>query len=361
MKMKKKMLVTDYVIWEEICNLRCNYCKEKKVPWQRSAKTAWLGEQKYSIDNMLERVESVLALLEEAVDTPILKISGGEISLIPEIGTVLKKVKNRYETIQILTNGVAISPGFFETLAEVKNLHIQLSLDGHTYEMNRCRFSNKEQFNRTTENLKTLAQGYQMPLEINCALNPLNYKNLLEFVEWLQQLDRENLRLNIFPVRGIAGLTPPAESSVVFETLLEEYDNFQDVLLPYGYMEDLYRFLKYGQRKDNCLIPFAVLGAYDTGAVNLCTCSPLLPTLGNLLKDGPNCIRDKLLAENLYLPLKETPTPHYSTCRSCYIHYDIINLFFKDRVSEDEMANIPFYGGTQTQKRLTYLKSLVKE
>jgi len=358
MSPKKKLLVNDYVILENICNLRCRYCKEEKIPWKRKGSTLFIGNIPMGVSEIIKRVNTVLEKVNAIIDTPILKISGGEITIIPEILEWISQIKNKYETIQILTNNYLIPENFYEKIIRMKNVQLQISLDGHTYEMNGYRFVNKKQFEKVIENFKILMEYSTNPVEINCVLSDINYKDLLNYLDWLMNFERNKLTLNIFPVRGIKMIKVPLSAVNNLKNVLINYQYYSKILPSYPYMEDLYNFVKHGERRSSCLIPYAVIGTYDTGNINLCTCSPSLPNLGNVFKDNLIEIANKIHNPVFYNSLQINP-PKYQICKECFIHYDIINLYLKNKIAENDLKDLPFYSGIKTIQRLKYIKTII--
>ena len=355
---RKKLLVNDYVILENICNLRCKYCKEEKIPWKRKGDILFIEDIPMKISEIIRKVNTVLEKVNVIIDTPILKVSGGEITIVPEILEWINQIKNKYETVQILTNNYLIPENFYEKIIRMKNLHLQISLDGHTYEMNRYRFVNKKQFEKVIKNFKILMEYSTIPVEINCVLSDINYRDLLNYLDWIMNFERNKLILNIFPVRGIKTIKVPVKAVNSLKKVLINYQYYSKILPPYPYMEELYNFVKYGERRSSCLIPYAVIGTYDTGDINLCTCSPTLPNLGNVFKDNLMEIANKIHNPMFYNLLQTNP-PKYQMCRECFIHYDIINLYLKNKITDTDLKNLPFYSGTKTIQRLKYIKTII--
>lgn len=348
-------LINDFVILENICNLNCRYCHIKKVPYKRLKNELYINGEKIDIVKILLNVDNILRQQNEMMDLPILKISGGEISIIPEIINVIKKYEKKYEVIQVLTNNYLPSCDFYDAMSSMENIHFQISLDGHLFEMNRCRFLNKRQFNQTLENLKILIRNYKFPLEINCVLTNANYWGIIDYIEWLSEFNRNDLKLNIFPVNNCKKLFPPKECIPILEKIISNYENYSSILLPRTYMKELVNFINCGKRVSNCLVPYAVIGTYDTGKLDMCACSPDLPTLGNILQDfdESNSISScDFVYQNI---LKNSP--HYGACINCYTPYEILSLYFKSLISDDEMKTIPFYRAEKTLNRLKLIKS----
>ena len=130
-------LMHDFVIGTEKCNLRCEYCMSQESPFK--------DENTKKTSNLHANAKQVLGFYRRYFDTPILKLSGGEILLIENIIDLITKESKFYETVIILTNGtISISRDMLTRLKNLGNIQFQVSLDGHLFEMNSYRYkSNK--------------------------------------------------------------------------------------------------------------------------------------------------------------------------------------------------------------------------
>lgn len=353
---KMNFLINDYVFLENICNLNCYYCHIKKISYQILNNKLVTDGKITDIEDILINTDNILKQQIEMIDSPILKISGGEISIIPEIISVIKKYDTQYDVIQVLTNNYFPAPNFYDTISLLKNIHIQVSLDGHLFEMNQYRFLNKIQFDNALKNLEILIQNYEFPLEINCVLTNINYKDIIGYIEWLSKFNRKDLKLNIFPVSHCKILFPPNECIPIFEEIISNYENYSSILPPRIYMKELLNFIMYGKRVSNCLVPYAVIGTYDTGKIDLCACSPELPSIGDISKSDFDKSKIISSCKALYNNILR-PSPYHNSCIDCYTPYEILSLYFKGLISYNEIKSIPLYRGKKTLDRLELIKS----
>lgn len=354
--MKMDYIINDYVFLENICNLNCHYCHIKKSPYERLNSELVIDGRRTNINDILIHTDNILRRFTTIINSPILKISGGEITIIPEIIDIIKKYSNIYEVIQILTNNYLVTPDFYDAINSLNNVHIQVSLDGHLFKMNRYRFLNEIQFNRSFQNLERLIKDYDIPLEINCVITDANCKYIKDYIEWLCKFNRIDLKLNLFPVNNYQKLLPSKEYISVLEDVILNYDNYSSILLPYIYMKELLNFMRRGKRQSNCLVPYAVIGTYDSGKLDICACSPDSPSIGNILNPYFEMSMVTSNYNSLYEDFK-TSVPCYYSCINCYTHYEILSLFFKNLVSSDEMKSIPLYRGKRTLDQLDLIKS----
>jgi MoaA/NifB/PqqE/SkfB family radical SAM enzyme len=353
-----QMLVNDLVIWENVCNLRCSYCKISFKEFRRVGESIFIGDSKFSVNKLLDDIENLANNLREVAFTPILKLSGGEVTLFSEFPILLERLEKHYDIMQVLTNNISTNLAFFESVSKIKNLHLQISLDGHTSEMSFYRFLGDTLHKKALENLSATKE-FGFPLEINCVLTNLNTKNIFEFVDYLSNLNRP-LILNLFPVRGSVRTSffPNRSDAEGILRIINKYADYEHILPPVAYLERLYDFIQTGVRPWSCGIPFAVMGSYGEGDVNICTCSRNLPTLGNVFLDGKNKIRKKIHDPNLYGSFLRKSS--HTDCKDCYIHYDVINLYLEGTITWRDLSKMPFYKHPNVKKQLDLLSNIIK-
>ena len=155
---KPKVIYLDQRVAEEFCNFQCEYCegfyptdysllKDKEgnlhVPdeWyklvrQCPKKVQENFESGRSFKHFYDMAEKVIAKNREMLDIDILKISGGEISIYPELCNFVEKLHQDFPIVQILSNGSNISKEDILRYKMMGNITFQISLDGVTKESN---------------------------------------------------------------------------------------------------------------------------------------------------------------------------------------------------------------------------------
>lgn len=148
----------DQRIAEEWCNFRCEYC-EGFCPTEYSLRKDENGNLHVAegwYDMIAKMPESVkkffasgrgfkefydvaTAVMNESkkvMDTDILKISGGELTVNPNLCNYVETLHNQYKMVQILSNGSNIKSEEIERYKRMENVTFQISLDGVTAEAN---------------------------------------------------------------------------------------------------------------------------------------------------------------------------------------------------------------------------------
>lgn len=351
------MIINDHIFTESICNLRCTYCPcevnlmKKKGNFLKvsSHDDAFLHEE--SILNFLDRNRKVIKRSKYQKDTPILKLSGGEIFLIPEFMNMLAFLSNEYAIVQILTNGTLLTSAIIEELRKFPNIHLQVSLDGHRIEMNSCRFRNPKILTTILNNLM-LISNFNIPLEINCVLTKANIEGFFEFVKAMN--DRlQQCTIYPFPVRSYPELFPQLNQINLFaQTLKNKFSLFKHLLPPIQYLNSLVEFMRIGKRTKGCYVPYVVLATYGDGRLDVCTCGSV-KTLGNVLSS--NNPYQKIRCDPCY---NNVINPDLSPlcCKDCFTHYDIINLFLEGDISTTNLKTLPFFAAPEVINKLVAMR-----
>lgn len=353
------MIIHDHVFTDFICNLRCTYCPCEVNLMKRGGDflhVSSFGDStayRESITNFLDRNREVIKRSKNRIDIPVLKISGGEIFLIPEFMDLLPALVNEYAIVQILTNGTLLNPVIIKKLKIFSNIHIQISLDGHTIEMNAQRFRNPKTLSSILRNL-TLLSNVGIPLEINCVLTRFNIERFFDFVLDFSLRFRQ-CTMYPFPVRSHPELFPHPDQIKLFEQALE--NNFllvKHILPPIQYFHSLIEFMKAGKRMKRCYIPHTILATSGDGLLEACTCGPV-KTLGNVLLPNADDVYSRVGQDSCYDNVKE-PDLSPTCCRDCFTHYEIINLFLEGDLSVEELKAMPFFDVPEVLHKLSEKK-----
>lgn len=361
---RKLMLVTDLVIMEDICNGNCLYCltkssslKESHVKLQDSGfKTGTLDKIPgyFPGEPLWIRLNRLLDLLEEYVNSPILKVSGGEIFLIPGIMEFLTEASKRYIRLQVLTNGTLLTHEVINNLAEIPNLHLQVSLDGCSLESNWARVrGDKSLHDRIISGLELVLQK-GINLEINCVLNKFNTGFLAETVMTLYEKGKR-VKFLPYPIRGSQryGLLPEKEQLEALNKLLDLYEIYSSILPPKPYLERLQAYFRGGaRRKEKCNIPHCLFQIFDDGMLAACV-NMWTMDIGNVLT-GDHKVLETLGHERVHELLTASEPTLY--CRSCYTPWDIINLYLEGEIKLFDLMQMPLYEGLES-----YFKAVFRE
>ena len=372
---KVKLLFNDYVIKYDVCNFKCDYClnnlkpKDTKIWVDTELKLTSINskfeyflyadnlreENVYHYDNELGvRINTMLDKSESILNTPILRISGGEIFSIKNIEEFIEQRGREYSVVQIVTNGYYLNEELIKRLKDYKNIHIHYSLDGHTLEMNRKRVKNQAVQQRLLDNLEILI-SYGINVEINSVMSNINTDNYLTFLDYLLKY---RIKLVVFttPIRGkdFKEHLPSIESYRVFDQIVNQYDKYKEILPPKKYYTYLAEFYKNDIRSEQCFLPEFAIQTLDDGVVTPC---PLCWTkqLGNMFVENVQDINERIGKDRTYKLLWQKKIK-LDICKQCYSTYEVCNLYFNNVLTIDEMRSIPLYSNPLVIKRLIEIK-----
>lgn len=351
------LLINDFVIKEEVCNMRCQYCLTGTSLFE---KTTLAEEQEkklvYSEGTQLQNnLDEITNRIYKRFKPAILKISGGEILLIKGIVDFLKKHSGNYKRVQLLTNGILLTTNIVKELSLIPNLCLQISLDHHTMEGNFYRTQNKEMLLKILSNLN-YAVSLGINIEINCVLNDKNTHIIPSFANFLLKY-RGYVMLLPFPVRGRMKnkFMPKDEQLKGVYTLIKEYDIYCEILPPKKYLEFLYEFLCTGCRRNKCNFPQMALGSFDDGNITPCA-NYWFSSFGSVLNRRDTAL-DKIGKDKIYNVLCNSK--HLlSECEQCFTPWEILNLYVEGIISLDELKKVPLYSFEGVEK---YLEDLIGE
>lgn len=308
--------------------------------------------------HLAKRLFDVTLQAREVFDIPILKVSGyGEFLLLPGGAKLLKQLSGLYERIQIITNATRLNENIVSRLADIPGLHVCVSLDGHTPELNYCRTADPGIIGRILRNIAIL-RNYKIPVEVNAVLTRHNTDRFFDFIKYLS--DRyDRLTCYPFPVRGreeLSALGPEASEKIV--PLLDKHGSVSNVLPPKAYLRRLVSFIYAGKRESKCYVGYGNLGIDPDGDIVVCACS-LLRSVGNVLEEDPRLALERRASHPLFHKFLFEPLS-FPACSRCFTHYEIINLYLDGNLSSKEMSGVDLFGGERARRRLQELKSRLK-
>jgi MoaA/NifB/PqqE/SkfB family radical SAM enzyme len=330
-----RRVIIDLVIREHYCNFDCTYCGLTQRNQDRRANSLEPGTP------LRERVERIVQRARELVDAPVLKLSGGEVFLLPGFMDFLRWVHKQFEAIQVITNGSLLNPRILAEIAAMGNVQFNYSLDGHTLEMNSHRIvhgspAGQERLaNQLLENLRLVLE-HRIPVEINMVLHERNAAGLLEFLAFLDGLPGP-VKLYPFPVRWRPGFRMGQELYEEFRRQVEEaLERYPHLLPPRTYFDHLTTFLPEYRRRRPCDLPFFVLGINDDGEILRCPCG----------FDHWGSIFDDEIAQRLPgNPGVGRKDYTISFCRGCFTHYEVYHSMLHDMQESTGGYDAAAYGG----------------
>ncbi|ANU78224.2 radical SAM protein [Blautia pseudococcoides] len=354
---KINLLFIDFVIREDICNFNCKYCLSNEFDNNshndKKRNEAIVYERN---SELAKRLDQVMEKILKLFDAPILRISGGELFAIKNIDEFLRK-QTHFKAIQVITNGSLLDRQLLDKLIKVKNCQLHISLDGNTLQQNQFRIGNKRANDKLLANLE-LAYSYGFEIEVGSVLTNVNTGSYLSFLEYLQRYCGK-IKAYPFPIRGkIREKYFPYQHQIEqFETILKRYSEFQNVLPSPKYIEEVINVLRQ-KRELPCVIPKVMIQLFDNGDIVPCP-NCWTNKIGNILNDAPNTIVKNMSNDKIYkLFLKDKPRLPY--CHSCMTSLDIINLYFSNHMSFQDIVQLPLYANPEIQLILKEFKSHMK-
>jgi sulfatase maturation enzyme AslB (radical SAM superfamily) len=329
------MFLMNLTIETELCNLRCKYCwltngNEITIRSKSQLITRVEGEsltKTSSIDKINDQIENIL----KAGQAQVLKISGGEIFMLPEVLETVKKFTDKYKKIQILTNATLLHKFSCQDM-EPSKFAFQVSLDGYTPIANQLRFGKNSRFltEKILESIKIL-RHLEFNVEINCVITPQNIDELPDYVEFISE-EIPNVTIFPFPVRFTRPEFQLIGEQQAIDKLIQNHFKFRNTLPPKGYLIALQEMLQHG-KQIKCYLPLVTLSSDDLGDIGVCPCGNL-GVRGNIMENTIDYFKVNLDDEKV----QNIQKWQYSKCRDCFTHFDVINLFLEGKIQEEELA-----------------------
>jgi len=344
-------LLVDFVFFEDICNLNCKYCGDpNNIP-----EIALPNLSVLPFDMRKENIIKLLFRIKNLLTPSIIKLSGGEIFCRPSETLEICDIATRlFKKIQILTNGTLLNEKIIKHLCGKNRITLQFSLDGHTPELNKYRFTSKKLIDHCLKNIKKVAN--YCDVEINTVLTDTNTHGLTSFIRFISKM-REDTTYDIaiypFPVRGHEDMLPKPE---VYEKALKEieYDSsLHDFLPPLTYLRELLEFLKEGRRLSPCYAPLFVIGVNEHGYVQGCPCAEVYIT--NIANSVETKSLQVKFQRHLYSILVNGA--NYKVCKKCFTHYEVLSEYFRGTLSLKELTLLPLFRGIE--KDLMSIKAYI--
>jgi MoaA/NifB/PqqE/SkfB family radical SAM enzyme len=286
-----------------------------------------------------------------------MKVSGGELFLLANAAELIDELAARYAHVQVLTNGTELAPELVQRIARLANVSFNLSLDGHTPEMNAMRWRSPNIGRRVTEAFAAAVRECER-IEITSVISDANADGFGSFLEFLREQSCEIVVVPI-PVRGVHAdrLFSPDTRTRFAHWLVESAEAFGDVLAPPAYCRALARFLDVegSQRRNRCHLVNGAIQLFDTGAVTPCPVGWTVE-IGNVKTDGIESVAGKVGVHTMY-DLLTRDRPRVPVCRNCFSQADIINLYVEGEIDLAGIARMPMYRPPAAQERLIEMRA----
>lgn len=351
--MKKEItevIYQDQRVAEEFCNFKCDYCEgfcpseynlatdkngNLKLPEQwysnmnnYTEKITKYFDPKRNLDSFYKLFLDALEKTKEVLNTDILKVSGGEITLNRNLIEYVKKIHNNYSKIQILTNGFLLSKDVINECKKMENICFQVSIDGIDYKSNYTKSHFENVTNRVIENIDYMVEC-GLGVEINCVLTKYNIDYFEKFLQKYKNAD--NFIIIPRPVRGLPKEVLNFDKIQIekFEKMINyNYNQYKDIIPSRKYFERLINIMKNDIRAYKCYIPYFIQSIDGYGNFEDCPIGLITDTKFNVLEDN-NCQINKKIFDNPKL------------CKNCTNQYEMFNLYVEDKIDENDLKKIP--------------------
>ena len=353
--MKQNLLQVDFNLWHYFCNMSCYYCV-KHIPYYRSGDMIYIiknGEYKLlcTVSSMMDRAISCLVKLFEKYSVGIISFSGAETFLFPEITDVIAFASKDVYRVQLITNGIKLSPVLISKLEKLSNnIHISLSLDGNTLTSNYARtYNNEVALNLSLRALELLLDS-SLSFDIMTVLSKFNIAYSSSFLEYLA-MQKKRICVQMWPVFGVSDVRLQKDDAAHIMGIIQNYDNLNLILQPRAYFEAMYDYVRAGVRTIPCFLVNHCVYLNDLGDVKICPCNGLVK-FGNVFDvDTPIPMRHPLCGE---------PTLKVMPCIQCFINWDIINLYLAGKIDLSEITRMSLFSDKDLTKLLTSIKAQTK-
>jgi radical SAM domain protein len=345
-----EVIYQDQRVAEEFCNFKCDYCEgfcpseynlatdkngNLKLPEQwysnmnnYTEKITKYFDPKRNLDSFYKLFLDALEKTKEVLNTDILKVSGGEITLNRNLIEYVKKIHNNYSKIQILTNGFLLSKDVINECKKMENICFQVSIDGIDYKSNYTKSHFENVTNRVIENIDYMVEC-GLGVEINCVLTKYNIDYFEKFLQKYKNAD--NFIIIPRPVRGLPKEVLNFDKIQIekFEKMINyNYNQYKDIIPSRKYFERLINIMKNDIRAYKCYIPYFVQSIDGYGNFEDCPIGLITDTKFNVLEDN-NCQINKKIFDNPKL------------CKNCTNQYEMFNLYVEDKIDENDLKKIP--------------------
>ncbi|MCB2226730.1 MAG: radical SAM protein [Desulfarculaceae bacterium] len=323
----------DFCVFER-CNLTCAYCRTNNEGVAEAV----------SIEDAIASVNVVL----ESARPGVFKVSGyGEASLWGGIDKLLAYTSSYISTVQVMTNGT-MNMALLSKLCRLPNIVFCITIDGLTHETNAWRCGGNRSLHDAMWRFADIVVNRGHRLEINCVMTR---RNIDDFPRMLKEVWKRYKGMAVvqpFPVRPFSGLSSEvvpasvAQVSQLRKMVLDRYDEFAIVLPGQRYMERLLIFMDSGKRLWPCHVPRFNYGVGPRLRRLVCPClghtRPSWDKKNQLQRIGSTAPRNKSckIQPNKYGQLDPR-------CRSCFTHYESLNIMVDETASGDDLRMIPSF------------------
>jgi hypothetical protein len=336
----------------EKCNLTCSYC--------RTTNEGMFGD--VSQETIRETVRSFLAHSMAAV----FKLSGyGEISLWRPLADVLDEFAPLFPVAQVITNGT-MPLARLDRLLHLPNLVFCVTIDGHELAANAHRTKGRVRLHDKMFRFvrRVLAAG--RGLELNCVLTAANIDQFPAYLSFVRA-ELPGAVVMPFPMRPFVGLasSPPmaerAQVEAALGEILSHYEAYAEVLPSRAYVERLRSFMLGRQRAWSCLVPALNYGVGPRLSPLACAClghtKPSDDLINLVVPPAERSATNRLVDISGLRPERVAKGYVDERCRTCFTHYEVLNLFLAGDVPWVDLERIPSFRFPQARAVLERVRA----
>ena len=167
-----------------VCNLRCWMCNEdnsSSIAAERKA-LGWISSYEE-----VDETDLTIDIIKNLDTLTRVTIIGGEFFLSKRHIEILELAAEQGVGVRVVTNATVLLPRHIQALRKIKDLGIQISMEGidDCYEFMRW----PAKWNVVKNNIMTLRK--ELPhaeLNINCVVQPMNVHRIVEMLEWINHM-----------------------------------------------------------------------------------------------------------------------------------------------------------------------------
>ena len=193
-----------YLSWR--CNLHCKHC------WVSSSS----DKQEVIPEQYIERA------IMESIDLGLrlIKISGGEPTLFPEIINSIVKMCYRYNLeLNIETNGTLLSSDLIESFVQIPP-YVNISIDSYDEKIHDAIRKTDSAFRKTINGIELLKK-YNIPFSVTYTISEMIESEIDKMIDMLSELEVSSMKIN--PIMNL-GRAKNGQFSFPYLLNVEKYE-----------------------------------------------------------------------------------------------------------------------------------------
>ena len=169
-----------------VCNIKCMMCNE--------IYSTALAQEKYAMGKISQDFVKEFEIVDECIDivskmdnVKSVSIIGGEFFLTKKNLNFLDFCIHQNIRVRVVTNATVILNQHFERLKQIKDLELQISIDGHERSYEFMRYpATWDQFSEKSK--KLIKELPTADINFHYVVQPLNIQNIVPTLDWINRL-----------------------------------------------------------------------------------------------------------------------------------------------------------------------------